>query len=476
MRGLPSIEQSGRIRTRRWDAVVLGGALPGLIAAIRLGMNGARVLLIEEATAVDAFPGIREPFLITGAKSDGVLGRCLRELGIPMIDRRRIGEDPLAYQVAFPDARVDIGEPGRTFEELVGWKFAEPDSVKSLLRGLAEAAAAERDAMLEAPVVRVPRRLAAARRSPTPHAGPPVALAKRRARGLPDSARNLPGRLSALLAAQTRALSNLGSSAPSPEALARLLGQSQEGSAIFAGGEYWLHTLLRRRIESLYGEFRTLPGPFRVVSVSNQPGIALDDSAEAWCGRVLLVNAPRTALANAVAQDPVPELLSAPAPTRRRLNIHLRGRRSLLPAGMSKRVIAVRSPDRPMAGTNVISLRVFPNARRDDSVDLVASSVVAADETNIAAREAEIEAGVTELMPFAAGALARQETASPRWDSDDWLSDPAASGGWPATCNVRVSSRPATFVLDRAAVGGLGFEGDVLLGWRSGDCVAAELA
>jgi choline dehydrogenase-like flavoprotein len=158
MRSLPSIEQSGRIRTRRWDAVVLGGALPGLVAAIRLGMNGARVLLLEEAAAVDAFPGIREPFLITGAKSDSVLGRCLRELGIPLIDRQRIGSDPLAYQVAFPDARVDIGEPGRTLEELVSWKFAEPESAKSLLRELAGAAAAERDAMLAAPVVRVSRR------------------------------------------------------------------------------------------------------------------------------------------------------------------------------------------------------------------------------------------------------------------------------------------------------------------------------
>jgi hypothetical protein len=476
MRGLPFIEQSGRLRTRRWDAVVLGGALPGLVAAIRMGMKGARVLLLEEAAAADAFPGIREPFLISGAKSDGVLGRCLRELGIPLIDRQRIGSDPLAYQVAFPDARVDIGEPERTFEELVNWKFTEPDDAKSLLRELAGAAAAERDAMLEAPVVRTPRRFAAARRSSESYTGTPAPPANRHSRGLPDVARNLPGRLSALFAAQTRALSNLGSSAPSPEALARLLGQSQEGSALFAGGEYWLHALLRRRIESLYGEFRTLPGPFRVVSVSNQPGIALDDSSEAWCGRVLLVNAPRPALAAAVDQDPVPELLSAPAASRRRLKIHLRCKRSLLPSGMSKRVIAVRSPDRPMDGTNVITLRVFPNADRDDSVDLVASSVVAADETNIAAREAEIEAGVGELMPFAADALARQESTKPRWDSDDWLSDPAASAGWPATCNIRVSSRPATFVLDRAAVGGLGFEGDVLLGWRTGDYVAAELA
>jgi hypothetical protein len=31
-------------------------------------------------------------------------------------------------------------------------------------------------------------------------------------------------------------------------------------------------------------------------------------------------------------------------------------------------------------------------------------------------------------------------------------------------------------VLDRSSVGGLGFEGDVLLGWRAGDVVAAELA
>ena len=79
-------------------------------------------------------------------------------------------------------------------------------------------------------------------------------------------------------------------------------------------------------------------------------------------------------------------------------------------------------------------------------------------------------------MPFAAEALVRQPTTAPRWDRDDWLFDPAASAGWPAVCNVRVSSKSPTYVLDRAAVGGLGFEGDVLLGWRTGDCIAAELA
>jgi len=478
MRGLPSIEPSDRFRTRRWDAVVLGGAIPGLIAAVRLGMNGARVVVLEEGTAVEAFPGLREPFLVSGAKSDGVLGQCLRALGIPLIDRQRIGSDSLAYQVAFPDARVDIGERRHTSEELANWSFAAPEVAESLLRGLAEAAAAERDAMLEAPVVRAPRRLPLGSRRPSANllAGPAPGKPNRHARGLPAEVAEAPARLAALCAAQTRALSNLGEALPSPEALARLLGLSQEGSAIFAGGEYWVHSLLRRRIESLYGEFRTLPGAFHLVTVANQPGVALKETGEIWCGRVLLVNASRRALAAAVDQDPVPEMLSGPPATRRRLSLHLRSQRSVLPEGMSKRVIAVREPDLPMEGTNVITLRVFPSVRRDDTVDLVASSVVDVAERDLPAREAEIEAGVADLMPFAEKALVRQPVPSPRWDCDSWLSDPPAGGGWPAACDVRLSSRPPTFVLDRSGVGGLGFEGDVLLGWRTGDVVAAELA
>jgi len=478
MRGLPSVEISSRFRTRRWDAVVLGGALPGLIVAVRLGMNRARVLVLEEASAVAAFPGLREPFLVSGAKSDGVLGQCLRALGIPLIDRQRIASDPLAYQVAFPDARVDVGERNRTNEELVAWKFADPETADAMLRGLADAAAAERDAMLDAPVVRAPRRLPlGARRAPANLlANPAPEKPKRHARGLPAEVSEAPARLASLCAAQARALSNLGATAPSPEALARLLGLSQEGSAIFAGGEYWVHALLRRRIESLHGEFRTLPDAFRFVAVANQPGVALEDSGEIWCGRALIVNAPRQALAAAVDQDPKPEMLCAPPSTHRRLSLHLRARRSALPEGMSKRVIAVRDPELPMEGTNVVTLRVFPSAGRDDAVDLVATSVVDATERAVSAREAEIETTVADLMPFVGDALVRDRRPSPRWDCDTWLSDPPAGSGWPAACEVRVCSRPPIWLLDRSGVGGLGFEGDVLLGWRAGDAAAAELA
>ena len=123
MRGLPAVEPGASQRMRRWDAVVLGGALPGLVAAVRLGMRGERVLVLEEDAALSAFAGLREPFLMTGGDGDGVLAACLRALGVPMIDRRRLDSDACAYQIVYPGARVDVGDPAATIEELVAWKI-----------------------------------------------------------------------------------------------------------------------------------------------------------------------------------------------------------------------------------------------------------------------------------------------------------------------------------------------------------------
>ena len=105
MRGLPAAETRPTTRSRRWDAVILGAALPGLIAAVRLGMRGARVLVLEEEDAADP----REPFWISGAQKGSILGACLRALSVPLIDQRRIEPDPLAFQMVLPNARLDLG-------------------------------------------------------------------------------------------------------------------------------------------------------------------------------------------------------------------------------------------------------------------------------------------------------------------------------------------------------------------------------
>jgi hypothetical protein len=474
MRGLPTIPASASSRTRRWDAVIVGGSLPGLAAGVVLGMRGARILVVEEESAAAGFPGLREPFFCPGAAPDGVLGACLRELGIPLIDRKRLAPEPLAYQVVFPDARLDAGGPALTVDELVAWGFAKPDAARALVRALEGAAAAEREAMLEAPLLRTGRIRSRGSRPgpPANRTGNPV----RHARGLPAEVTGAPEELAALLAAQVRALSNLGRAQPSPEARARLLGVALEGGMPVGPGVPDLHALLRRRIEALHGEFRVLPGPFRLVSASNRPGLALEDSGDVWVGRVLVLNAPRTALAAALDQQSTPDALAGAQATGRRLALHFRVRRAALPESMAARVICVSDPTRPMEGTNVVTLRAFPGARGRDAVDLVASAVVPAREAELEAREAEIEAAVSKLLPFSEGSLARDGAPRPSWDSDSPLPDPPRSGGWPGETEVRVSARPPVYALERGCVGGLGAEGDILLGWRAGDAIAADLA
>jgi hypothetical protein len=61
------------------------------------------------------------------------------------------------------------------------------------------------------------------------------------------------------------------------------------------------------------------------------------------------------------------------------------------------------------------------------------------------------------------------------WDSDAWLADPQGAS-WPEEPELRLSRSPSVYSLERSCVGGLGGEGELWLGWRAGDAIAAELA
>jgi hypothetical protein len=78
------------------------------------------------------------------------------------------------------------------------------------------------------------------------------------------------------------------------------------------------------------------------------------------------------------------------------------------------------------------------------------------------------------ILPFAGAERARAPQA--RWDSDDPLPDPAPGSGWPAEIEVRVGSRQPVYCLDRSLSASLGVEGDLLLGWRTGEAIVSDLA
>lgn len=462
MKLLPEAQTTPTSRIRRWDAVILGSSLPGLVAAARIGMKGGRVLVLEEKAAGARTDCVRESWWSGGVEKGSVLGACLRELRVPLIDQRRFEPDPLAFQMILPDARVDVGAPSLTVDEWVAWGLAKPDEARALASAILDAAHAEGQALAEAPVVRGGRRPG---RGPSRDASAERTLAQRLAAA--------PPRIRLLLDAQVRALSNLGASEPGAGARAWLLGAPFAGGASIRGDDS-LRRVLRRRIETLYGEIRPLPDTFRLVSAGGQPGVAPDaagESGEVWVGRAFVINAPRAALATAVAQDP-PECLRVPEATHRRVALHWRVPREALPEAMASRVVIVG--EEPLDGTRLVCLR-RSGGGDGAPFDLVATAVLAVAEVEAGDWPQQIEQRLRELLPFAAERLERQPTPAPRWDDDTWLADPAPEAAWPAPAELRISSRQPIYSLERASVAGLGFEGDLLLGWRGGDAIAAEL-
>ena len=461
MRGFPAIASSETYRVRRWDVLMLGSALPGLIAAVRLGQRGLRVLVLEErASESDEFA--REPFLLVDAESNGVLSGCLRAMGIALIDQRRFVAEDVALQVCDAERRVDLGRTSHTADEWSSWGLVSRDDARRFAEALDEAAEVERAALLEAPPLLRAARRAREALAPVRKANP--------ARGWPSALAGAPPALRALLDAPVRALSNLGDREPSPEARARLIGGLLRGGVAMSGGEGYLRGLLRRRITTLYGEFRALEGGFRIVSVQQQPGIAVGGAKEIWTGRALIVNARAAALA-AAADEPLPSPFDAPAIRWRRHTVHYRGPREQIAPSMAERVIW-----REDGEDESVALRVFRGRGRAAGFDLLASAVVPVDDADAERRaEARIERALRDLLPFSEGALERVSLQRLRWDTDELLADPIGAA-WPEEPELRLSARPAVYGLDRASVGGLGGEGEVWLGWRAGDAIGQELA
>lgn len=469
MKRLARIADTTRLRAQLWDAVVVGSGVSALVAAARMGSAGHRVLVVEEAATRALHPALREPFFLAGSRDGGVLEACIRELSIPLLDRRRLDAERLAYQVTGPNLRLDVGGSDLTRDELVRWGLCEPDEAADVVRTLAEATEAERKVMLASPLVRIGRRLSMVR----------AGITGSHVRGLPAEVANPGASLKPALDAQVAALSNLASADVAPEARARLLGCALAGGVGFGDGPPWLLGLLRKRVEEVHGEFRSVAGGFGLVSVDNRPGILVEDTDELWVGRALALAAAPSALAQVLDPEATPDFLKLDRPRCRRIGLHLRVDRDVLPRGMCPRVIALADPragdsGRPFADREAC-ITAYANPNGKDQFDLVARLRVK-DGEDIGAAEDELEARLHHLMPFAVDRIERKAQRRPLWDDDGWLEDPSPGSGWPAETDIRCLSKPAVYRLDRAAVASLGIEGDLLLGWRAGDAIARELS
>jgi hypothetical protein len=236
-----------------------------------------------------------------------------------------------------------------------------------------------------------------------------------------------------------------------------------------------LFGLLRSRIEALFGEFRTIGSEFELLSAAGLPAVSPRGESEIVAGRTLVVNAPLVGL-RAATDGALPNWLHAPEPTCERHQFHYAGPRSHLPPGMAPRVIYVRDPAAAKTGGNTVSLSCHRRREPEgDSVDLI-GSVVAERGADTSRLREEVEAGLSDLMPYTGAGWRRVTSPQPVWDREGLLHDPGPDHCWPSPASLQPNPRVALHVLERSHTAALGFEGDLLLGWRGGDAIASQLS
>jgi hypothetical protein len=240
-----------------------------------------------------------------------------------------------------------------------------------------------------------------------------------------------------------------------------------------------LRKLLHRRITTVHGEFRSIGGPFELVELANHPGIGRLGPGDFWLGRALVLNAPASLVAAAIRswnREP-PPYLKGNAPRQRKQSLQLRAQRDVVPEALARRAILVGDPDEPAVGTNAISVAVHPSERGGLFAEVVASALVEDDPADLAESDALIEEAVGRLMRFSRGRISRvPNPARPLWDDDAALPAPGPTDGWPGEVEIRTPGRQPVFRLPREGLAGLGLEGELLLGWRGGDAIRAELS
>jgi len=451
------------LRARRWDILVLGSALPGLVAAVRLARSGLRVLIAEEEAAARTPALLREPFLLPGGFGTGAVYACLRAVGAPLIERRGLLHDEVAYQVLLPETRAEFGAAPRTAQELVAWGLAKPEAAQAFVSTLERAAEASLAHLLEGEMLR--RGLRVLGRGVVPRRDPPLALPP------------VPASLEEWLRVQLRGLSGLAESEPSPEAAVRLLGAGLLGAVRFPKPDDGLRGLLRRRLQALHAEFRTLGCPFQLVELGAHPGLARLGPGDVWLGRALVLNAPVACLGAALRhwEQDVPPFLDAPSPTHRRLSLHLRALREVVPEPLAPRALLAGAVSE--RGPSVVTLAQHPSSRGSRFAELVATTIIPDEPDQLEAAAALLDEAVRTLMPFSERRLkASPLPPRPLWDDESAVLDPPAQSGWPEPLDIHVAGRRPLYHLPREPVAGVGVEGELVLGWRAGDLIAEELA
>ncbi len=425
--------------TLRCDVLVLGSTLGALVAGTYLARTGLRVVLVEEAIHARRPALLREPFLLPGLEPAGPLDAVVRELAIPLLERRDLVHEPLALQLVLPGgARVEVGGGRKALAaELDACGVCGADLAESWLAASDVTAEALRERLREAPAPAargLQGRLASLLGEPDIDVG-----------RAPDP----PAPLAAFAHAHTGALSSYVGP-PRPAARSLLVYGVRDGAARPAHAARGIIDLLRRRFLALHGEIRSTPLP---ALRTERRAVGIELRRETIFARTLVVGVPRHSLAGAArAAGEVPAWLDGPAPGRRS-RVLLRADARALPIGMAARVASAAS-----GPGGAFSVARFADPSEPRTEWLVVSGP--------GAREAGTDLGG--LAPFSDGRISKVDPdPDPTWDLDAVDLDFAAPRA-PET----LRRQPHVVLVGPERAPELGLEGELSLARRTALVVA----
>lgn len=444
-----------------YDVVVVGPELAGAICAGLLARRGFRVLLIEGGDDVHRVGDLalpRDPRPLLGLESPA-LKRVLAELNMVQHLRRRITAQRPAYQLLFPDVRLDVG-----------------DDDEQLAAELARGLPSERE-RLDAP-----QRVAAeVSRVLEPLFGedvtlPPDGFWARRELGrieprLPRSEDDLFPDLPAgargrqLLLAP--ALAATDQWPVSPSGAARLFDLWRRGPHRLQGGWDDVRRLLLDRIRLHSGEVRTdLTARRLELRRSRVAAVVAGDAEERFGCGFLLWAAPLDRLAPLVEDGAAPKALTralaALAPGQQRLLVQLVVRDGAIPEGLGETAFLLDAD-------GLASLFVHPlgGALSVLSVHVLAPADAAAADLEALGRR--VVPRLRALLPFLDEHLEQvvHAGAEPLWS----LSGPGALGLCALPHDVGFKN---VLLCGRQNLPGCGREGEFVTAWGAARTISAS--
>ncbi len=116
------------MKVNNYDIIVIGTNVSALIAASFLCKNGYRVLIVHEEGDADSMSRLFDEdatTFISGCASNRLLYNIFRELSIPIHHQKKFKVKEISYQLALPECRLDVGSSWNLYYQEVKREFSK---------------------------------------------------------------------------------------------------------------------------------------------------------------------------------------------------------------------------------------------------------------------------------------------------------------------------------------------------------------